>query len=202
MTDNTKFQRAMPFIEHMEAHYKRHESPKVFYADLADAIGQFSTPVLQEAAKRIIRQRVYAKWPSVAECLDAVQAVSQEAREAQRTYANEVPDGYRVTDEQAKRMLLCEEGYAAALEGYHVRIFDHIREHGKFPDQRALRQIVTDFRSPTFVDAKGREVSKDALWTEQPGELSAITVFRNAALARRKQLKEYILENYRPAASA
>lgn len=193
--------RVRPFIERLERVFGRHQNGSQFYGELALALGGFTTDALDRGADELLR--VHERfWPSPAECRKFVDAARSDLVQSGREYRNEIPDGYRVTDEQAKRMLLCEEGYAAALEGYHVRIFDHIREHGKFPDQRALRQIITDFRSATFVNAKGREVSRSALWTEQPGELKAITVFRNAALARRKQLKEYILEHYQSAASA
>lgn len=196
MIDNAKIQRAMPFIEHMEAHYNRHESPKVFYADLAEAVGEFSAPVLQEAAKRIIRQRVYSRWPSVAECLEAVKVVSREVREAHRTYDNQIPDGNKLRDDEARRMLLCEEGYAAAIEGYHVRLFDHVKRHGRMPNQRELRGIVSAFRAPT-IEHKGREFDRRMLWEQQPGEAPWITAARKAMLARREELKQYIMENFR-----
>lgn len=193
--------RVRPFIERLERVFGRHQNGSQFYGELALALGGFTTDALDRGADELLR--VHERfWPSPAECRKFVDAARSELVQQGREYRNEVPDGYRVTDDHAKRLLLCEEGYAAALEGYHVRVFDHIREYGKFPDQRALREIVTDFRSPTFVDAKGREVSRAPLWTETSGEPKFVTVSRNAVLARRKQLKGYILENYRPAASA
>lgn len=193
--------RVRPFIERLERVFGRHQNGPSFYGEFALALGGYTTDALDRGADELLK--VHERfWPSPAECRKFVEAARSEIVQQGRKFRNEVPDGYRVTDEQAKRMLLCEEGYAAALEGYHVEVFYHIRKAGVFPDARSLREIVAMHRAPTFVDHKGRERPRKEFWEPTPGESGMIKVSRDAVLARRKQLKEYILEHYRPAASA
>lgn len=193
--------RVRPFIERLERVFGRHQNGPSFYGEFALALGGYTTDALDRGADELLK--VHERfWPSPAECRKFVEAARSEMAQEGRKFRNEVPDGYRVTDEHAKRLLLCEEGYAAALEGYHVEVFYHIRKHGEFPGQRDLREIVAKHRAPTFTDNKGKEWSRKQFWEPTPGEYRGIKIHRDAVLARRKKLKEYILEHYRPAALA
>lgn len=203
MTKPTRDQieRTRPFIARLERVFGAHQNGAGYYAELALAIGGYTADEIDQGASDLLRHHERF-WPTPAECRRFVEVARKDLIETPRVYRNEIPDGYRVTDEQAKRMLLCEEGYAAALEGYHVEVFYHIRKTGDFPDARALREIVANHRAPTCVDHKGKEWSRKEFWEPSPGEYPGIKVVRNAVLARRKQLKEYILEHYQSAASA
>jgi len=191
-------ERCRPFIAKMVKHFGEPKGGQEVYRDIAAAIGGYSITVIEAAATIAVRQSRF--FPTVSECLGFVEKAHQEAIANHEPRPLPPQDGNRLHDDAAKRMMLCEAGLTAAMEGYHVDFFDHIRKHGRLPNQRELQLIIQRFRAPT-IEFKGKEFPS-VLDNPQPGELPIITTVRKAMLARREQLREYIMDNYSPRQAA
>lgn len=192
-------ERCRPFIAKMVKHFGEPKGGQEVYRDIAAAIGGYSIPVIEAAATIAVRQSRF--FPTVSECLGFVEKARQEAIANHEPRPLPPQDGNRLHDDAAKRLLLCDQGYMAALEGYHVRLFDFAKKEGRLPNQRELSAILRDFRAPT-IEHKGKEFDRRKLWEQQPGEAPWITTARKAMLARREQLREYIMDNYSPRQAA
>jgi hypothetical protein len=126
--------------------------PAAFIAAYAKHMARYTRAELEAAADRIICTRKSKTWPSVADCIAAIEEYRAEVYAANKPKAQE-DDKLRAWREPAVRaadaLINCEMGRKAAREGWILGLHDYCRHHGTLPSPR---EIAAMMQSARYVD--------------------------------------------------
>lgn len=149
------------FVAALETHFfpVKHDPPSRVTAWLASMFRDlrgYSSQVLDEAARDIIRNRKERYFPLPAECREACEAVKKRSDIASRasqlsatTWTYKRDDDYAPWRVQlADDLIRCDIGRQAVKEGWVLSLHDYARKHGKLPTQaefHGLKQAAKEF---------------------------------------------------------
>ena len=141
------------FIAPLSIHYSvRHENDdakKAWREDYVDAMRGYSSEVLKEAAKRIMRKRNYSNFPLIADCLEACKSVLDDrnvGRSPDMGSHKGYPEWSHERQRKAAQMICCELGKRAAKEGWVISLWDFCRNKDRLPQRHEIDKLIAGSR--------------------------------------------------------
>jgi hypothetical protein len=145
-----------PMMAKLAVHYglpdKDAKHAEKVAAEYARLMSQYSDHELREAADLVLTRHRYRTWPSVAECISALEDYRRGVREknapevARKT---SYPEWSSERIAKADNIVNCALGRRAAAEGWVLSLHDFARKHERLPTER---EIPTLIQAARFVD--------------------------------------------------
>jgi hypothetical protein len=125
---------------------------KKIFSEYARLMTQYSDHELSEAADLVLKRHRYRTWPSIAECISALEDYRRSVHEKTAPeVARKVsyPEWSQDRIANADRLVNCGLGRRAAAEGWVLGLHDFCRNHERLPTEREIPAIIAGAR---FVD--------------------------------------------------
>lgn len=130
------------FLENLrhfgELEIKEGVDEKLILATYADALTPYDGDILEKAFALMMNQQIYRTFPLLAECLQACEAVQEQAAPKSRPWARTKPEDVPWLPERiqlADRLLKTDLGRQAAQEEWVVAFHDFCRENARLPNK-------------------------------------------------------------------
>lgn len=159
--------------------------PVAFLGKYAELLKRYSTTELEAGADRLISQRKFKSWPTVAECIAAVEDYRQDlhSRNAPEFQTKEAhPDWSQRAIDAADDLINCDMGRKAAREGWVLGLHDYCRANGALPEPR---EIVPMMNSARYIDRCAAGVEPMGLLAESLQKMAAGFLAKREKLAKR-----------------
>ena len=113
------------------------QEAKAIISEYARLMVQYSEPELEGAADKLIRTRKFRNWPTIAECIEALEdhraeVYAKNAPELQIA-RHPYPEWDRAAFAAADKLIQSVMGRQAAQEGWILGLHDYCRKHSKLP---------------------------------------------------------------------
>jgi hypothetical protein len=166
----------------------------------------YSDNELSEAADIVLRRHRFRTWPSIAECIKALEdyraSVHEKTAPEMDRRLNAYPEWSKERIEKADHLIKCDLGRKAAQEGWIHGLHDFCRNHDRLPKDHEIQKIM---QSARFIDRfmAGETDRCDLdLPPNSDGEISLqmnratmgmLRTLGNSLLAKREKLREEVL---------
>jgi hypothetical protein len=133
---------------------KDHQRSRDLMAEYSRLMAQYTDHELEAAADIVIARHRFRTWPTVAECIAALEDHRASVRAAARQPEHEravhpYPAWSRERIAKAGQLINCDLGRKAAREGWILSLHDFCRNHERLPMDREIPALMAAAR---FVD--------------------------------------------------
>lgn len=114
-------------------------------SEYARLMNKYSDSELEAAGDKIARTRKFKSWPTIGDCIAALEDYRAEAYEKnapERKTAIPHPEWSKARIAEADRMIQCEMGEKAAREGWVLSLHDFCREKQRMPKQSEIPALM------------------------------------------------------------
>lgn len=124
------------------------DNSSAMVAEYERALHGNSPEVLNRAVDRLLRKTKFRVWPTIGECMDAVQAAATEAKSQSSQVRPEQPFSATYpewSDEAfaiADRMVRCKLGKAALEQNWLLGLHEFIRKERRYPNGSEQKNII------------------------------------------------------------
>lgn len=127
------------------------DNVEAMFAEYERALARNSTEVLHRAVDKILRKTKFRAWPTIGECVDAVQSAAGDLNEplkdrAERAFDEKYPEWSTQAFDVADRMVKCALGKQALDEGWLLGLHEFCRRERRYPGPAEQRNIIRQTR--------------------------------------------------------
>ena len=128
------------------------DNSSAMVAEYERALHGTSPEVLHRAVDKLLRKTKFRVWPTIGECMDAVQAAAEEVRSQSsqarpdqpfvETYPEWSDEAFVIAD----RMVRCKLGKAALEQDWLLGLHEFIRKERRYPSGNEQKEIIRQTR--------------------------------------------------------
>lgn len=118
-------------------------------SEYARLMNKYSDAELDAAADNIIKTRKFKSWPTIGDCIAALEdyrAKMHEENAPERKKEIPYPEWSKERIAEADRMIRCEMGETAAREGWVLGLHDFCRNHRRLPKPNEIAKLMDGAR--------------------------------------------------------
>lgn len=160
-------------------------------AEYARHMEGYSVSELSSAADFIARTRKFKSWPTIGDCIEALDDRRQKIREdnaPERSTAEPYPEWSKRRIAEADLMLASELGRQAAREGWVLSMHDFCRNNRRLPRAHEIGKLIAAAR---YVDRIAAGVGIEGIADTPPGR--ALRRMASETIAKRERLAMRVL---------
>lgn len=138
------------------------DNVEAMFAEYERALARNSTEVLHRAVDKILRKTKFRAWPTIGECVDAVQSAAGDLNEpsrdrAERAFDEKYPEWSKEAFAIADRMVKSKLGKAALHQDWLLGLHEFIRKERRYPNGEEQREIIRVTRKIDKIAASADE---------------------------------------------
>lgn len=129
-------------------------------AEYERALHGTSPEVLHRAVDKLLRKTKFRVWPTIGECMDAVQAAASDINEtaitrdrAEQAFDERYPEWSKEAFAIADRMVKCKLGKVALEQDWLLGLYEFIRKERRYPNGNEQKEIIRVTRKIDFIAA-------------------------------------------------